>query len=64
MGQTNNAPGMLKTGWYRPNHYAELAQAGGVARNPKGPDFPFDPDEPSEKRAVKVKLSAQIRICT
>ena len=38
--------------WYRPDHYADLAKAGGVARNPKGPDSPFDPSEPSEKKKV------------
>ncbi len=38
--------------WYRPDYYAQLAQAGGVARNPKGPDSPFDPAEPSDKKKV------------
>jgi sulfatase modifying factor 1 len=38
--------------WYRPDYYTELARAGGVARNPKGPDAPFDPAEPSEKKKV------------
>jgi sulfatase modifying factor 1 len=38
--------------WYRPDYYAELARAGGVARNPKGPATPFDPAEPSEKKKV------------
>ncbi len=38
--------------WYRPDYYAQLAQAGGVARNPKGPDTPFDPTEPSDKKKV------------
>jgi sulfatase modifying factor 1 len=38
--------------WYRPDYYAELARAGGVARNPRGPDTPFDPAEPSEKKKV------------
>jgi sulfatase modifying factor 1 len=36
--------------WYRPDYYIQLARAGGVARNPKGPDAPFDPAEPSEKK--------------
>jgi len=36
--------------WYRPDYYTQLAHAGGVARNPKGPDTPFDPAEPSEKK--------------
>jgi len=38
--------------WYRPDYYDQLAQAGGVARNPKGPDAPFDPAEPNEKKKV------------
>lgn len=38
--------------WYRPDYYYELAQAGGVARNPKGPDTSFDPAEPSDKKKV------------
>jgi formylglycine-generating enzyme len=38
--------------WYRPDYYAELASAGGVARNPRGPDAPFDPTEPTEKKRV------------
>ena len=38
--------------WYRPNYYAQLAAAGGVARNPQGPDTPFDPSEPTEKKRV------------
>ena len=38
--------------WYRPDYYAQLAAAGGVARNPRGPDTPFDPTEPSERKRV------------
>ena len=38
--------------WYRPNYYSQLATAGGVARNPKGPETSFDPAEPSEKKKV------------
>jgi len=38
--------------WYRPDYYTQLVNAGGVARNPKGPDVPFDPSEPSEKKKV------------
>ncbi len=37
--------------WYRPDYYETLA-AGGVARNPQGPDTPFDPSEPQEKKRV------------
>ena len=39
--------------WYRPDYYPELAKAGGVANNPKGPDTPFDPAEPNEKKRVQ-----------
>ena len=39
--------------WYRPDYYAQLASAGGVARNPHGPDSPFDPSEPREKKRVQ-----------
>jgi formylglycine-generating enzyme required for sulfatase activity len=38
--------------WYRLDYYSQLAAAGEVARNPKGPDSPFDPVEPSEKKRV------------
>jgi formylglycine-generating enzyme required for sulfatase activity len=38
--------------WYRPDYYAQLASAGSVARNPHGPDTPFDPSEPTEKKRV------------
>ena len=37
--------------WYRPDYYARLAAAG-VARNPQGPDSPYDPAEPNEKKRV------------
>jgi formylglycine-generating enzyme required for sulfatase activity len=38
--------------WYRNDYYAQLAAAGGIARNPQGPDTPFDPAEPTEKKRV------------
>jgi sulfatase modifying factor 1 len=38
--------------WYRPDYYQQLAAAGGVARNPQGPDSPLDPAEPTEKKKV------------
>jgi len=38
--------------WYRPDYYQQLAEAGGVARNPHGPDTPFDPAEPNEPKKV------------
>jgi formylglycine-generating enzyme required for sulfatase activity len=30
--------------WYRPDYYAQLASTGVVARNPRGPDAPFEQD--------------------
>jgi formylglycine-generating enzyme required for sulfatase activity len=38
--------------WYRPDYYARLMVAGGVARNPQGPSTPYDPAEPNEKKKV------------
>ena len=38
--------------WYRPDYYQRLAAAGGVVRNPQGPDTPFDPAEPTDKKRV------------
>ena len=38
--------------WYRHDYYAELAKAGDLTINPKGPDTPFDPAEPDEKKRV------------
>jgi sulfatase modifying factor 1 len=38
--------------WYRPDSYARLVAAGGVARNPQGPPSSFDPSEPGEKKRV------------
>ena len=38
--------------WYRPDYYAQLAAAGAVARNPAGPDSPFDPSEPGQPKKV------------
>jgi sulfatase modifying factor 1 len=38
--------------WYRPDYYAQLAKAGDLTINPKGPDTPFDPSEPGEKKRV------------
>jgi formylglycine-generating enzyme len=39
--------------WYRPDYYQQLASAGGVARNPQGPDNPFDPAEPDQPKKVQ-----------
>jgi formylglycine-generating enzyme required for sulfatase activity len=38
--------------WYRPDAYATLAAAGTVARNPVGPETPYDPAEPNERKRV------------
>ena len=40
------------TDWYRPDYYQQLAASGSVARNPRGPDAPYDPEEPGEKKKV------------
>jgi formylglycine-generating enzyme required for sulfatase activity len=37
--------------WYRPDYYAALA-AGGIARNPRGPEDSFDPSEPGIAKRV------------
>ena len=40
--------------WYRPDYYKQLAEVGGVARNPQGPDSAYDPAEPGQaKRAQR-----------
>lgn len=38
--------------WYRPDYYAELVKAGGVADNPPGPATSFDPSEPGVQKRV------------
>ena len=38
--------------WYRPDAYASRSDSGVAVRNPQGPDTPFDPSEPSEKKRV------------
>jgi formylglycine-generating enzyme required for sulfatase activity len=38
--------------WYRPDYYEDLAGAGGVADNPKGPDSSNDPSEPGVPKRV------------
>src|SRR5439155_3656217 len=38
--------------WYRADYYTTLADKGGVTSNPKGPESPFDPAEPNEKKRV------------
>jgi sulfatase modifying factor 1 len=38
--------------WYRPDYYPQLAATGSVTRNPQGPDAPYDPAEPNDKKKV------------
>jgi formylglycine-generating enzyme required for sulfatase activity len=38
--------------FYHPDYYAQLMAAGGIARNPQGPDRSFDPDEPGVVKRV------------
>ena len=38
--------------WYRPDYYQQLAATSRVARNPQGPDSPYDPDEPGQRKKV------------
>jgi formylglycine-generating enzyme required for sulfatase activity len=38
--------------WYRPDYYRQLQAVGAVARNPRGPDSPYDATEPTEKKRV------------
>ena len=39
--------------WYRPDYYAQLAAAGPVTRDPKGPSASFDPLEPGVAKRVQ-----------
>jgi formylglycine-generating enzyme required for sulfatase activity len=38
--------------WYRADAYAQMRLTNGVARNPQGPDAPYDPAEPGVKKRV------------
>ena len=38
--------------WYRPDYYQQLSAAGGVVRNPQGPDNSYDPAEPNQPKKV------------
>lgn len=38
--------------WYAANYYEQLARAGGIARNPRGPAKSFDPAEPGAPKRV------------
>ena len=39
--------------WYAADYYSQLAKAGGVARNPKGPAVSLDPADPLAKKRVQ-----------
>jgi formylglycine-generating enzyme required for sulfatase activity len=39
--------------WYRADYYGQLAEQGGVARNPQGPSASFDPMEPGVPKRVQ-----------
>jgi formylglycine-generating enzyme required for sulfatase activity len=39
--------------WYRLDYYQQLASAGGVARNPHGPESSYDPSEPGQPKKVQ-----------
>jgi sulfatase modifying factor 1 len=39
--------------WYRPDYYRQLASAGGVAQNPRGPASSYDPSEPDQPKKVQ-----------
>jgi sulfatase modifying factor 1 len=39
--------------WYRPDYFKELADAGGVARNPQGPPSSYDFSQPAVKEHVQ-----------
>ena len=41
------------TDWYRPDYYARLAEAGGVAHEPKGPPDSMDPSQPGVAKRVQ-----------
>jgi formylglycine-generating enzyme required for sulfatase activity len=36
--------------WYRPDYYQTLASTGVVTQNPQGPEKPWDPAEPNERK--------------
>jgi formylglycine-generating enzyme len=39
--------------WYRADYYKQLAAEHRVAVNPRGPDSPFDPEAPTEKKKIQ-----------
>jgi formylglycine-generating enzyme required for sulfatase activity len=40
------------TDFYHPDYYRRLVAAGGITRNPQGPESSFDPDEPGTTKRV------------
>ena len=38
--------------WYRPDTYARRVLAGGIVRNPTGPESSYDPAEPGQAKRV------------
>ena len=52
------------SGWYRPDYYQELATAGGVTRNPRGPDSSYDPSEPRATERSTAADRSYARIST
>jgi formylglycine-generating enzyme required for sulfatase activity len=39
--------------WYRADYYSNLAEQGGIARNPQGPPTSLDPAEPDQPKRVQ-----------
>jgi len=39
--------------WYRADYYKQIARAGEMVRNPRGPADSFDPDEPGIAKRVQ-----------
>jgi formylglycine-generating enzyme required for sulfatase activity len=38
--------------WYRPDYYSTFTDANVAARDPRGPETGFDPDEPAARKRV------------
>jgi formylglycine-generating enzyme required for sulfatase activity len=47
--------------WYRPDYYTTLANKGGIAEDPQGPNESFDPQEPGARKRV---LKGGSYLCT
>ena len=50
--------------WYRPDYYQQLAAAGGVAKNPQGPDASYDPSEREQPNQPKKVHRGGSFLCT